>query len=52
MPIPKRWQDHIEAWQGSGLKQADYCRQHDINYKTLLPGYRITGKRANRISRY
>jgi hypothetical protein len=32
MPIPKHWQDHIEAWQGSGLKQADYCRQHHINY--------------------
>jgi len=36
MPIPKRWQDHIEAWQGSGLKQADYCRQHNINYKTFI----------------
>lgn len=36
MPIPKLWQDHIEAWQGSGLKQADYCRQHHINYKTFI----------------
>jgi hypothetical protein len=36
MPFPKRWQDHIEAWQGSGLKQADYCRQHNINYKTFI----------------
>lgn len=36
MPIPKRWQDHIEAWQGSGLKQVDYCRQHNINYKTFI----------------
>jgi hypothetical protein len=38
MPIPKRWRDHIEAWQDSGLKQADYCRQHNINYKTFIAG--------------
>jgi hypothetical protein len=45
MPIPKRWQDHIEAWQGSGLKQADYCRQHAISHKTFaarLSEYRRT----------
>lgn len=35
MSITQRWRDHIEAWQGSGLKQADYCRQHAISYKTF-----------------
>lgn len=35
MAITKHWRNHIEAWQGSGLKQADYCRQHAINYKTF-----------------
>jgi hypothetical protein len=35
MSITQRWRDHIEAWQGSGLKQADYCRRHAISYKTF-----------------
>jgi len=25
------WNDHIAAWQGSGLKKAAYCREHGIN---------------------
>tara|TARA_R110001592_G_scaffold260403_1_gene524906 strand:- start:592 stop:891 length:300 start_codon:yes stop_codon:yes gene_type:complete len=24
------WQDHVTAWQGSGLSQAAYCKQHEI----------------------
>lgn len=43
MSITKRWRDHIEAWQGSGLKRAAYCRQHAISHKTFaarLPEYR------------
>ncbi|MBB5188992.1 hypothetical protein HNQ57_003291 [Zhongshania antarctica] len=26
------WQDHIAAWQGSGLSQAAYCKQHEIKF--------------------
>ncbi|CAA0093648.1 IS66 family insertion sequence element accessory protein TnpA [Zhongshania aliphaticivorans] len=26
------WQDHITAWQGSGLSQAAYCKQHEIKF--------------------
>lgn len=26
------WQDHITAWQGSGLSQATYCKQHEIKF--------------------
>ena len=30
---PAQWQAHIEAWQASGLSQAAYCRNHDLNDK-------------------
>lgn len=46
MAITERWRNHIEAWQGSGLRQADYCRQHAINYRAFaarLSGYRGAG---------
>ena len=36
MSITKRWRDHIEAWQDSGLKQVDYCRQHAISSVSLV----------------
>jgi transposase-like protein len=26
---------HIEAWQNSGMSQAAYCREHDLNTKTF-----------------
>jgi len=26
---------HIEAWQTSGMSQAAYCREHDLNAKTF-----------------
>ena len=26
------WQDHITAWQGSGLSQSAYCKQHEIKF--------------------
>ena len=26
------WQDHITAWQCSGLSQAAYCKQHEIKF--------------------
>jgi hypothetical protein len=26
------WQDHITAWQGNGLSQAAYCKQHEIKF--------------------
>ncbi len=24
------WKDHIDSWKASGLKQSQYCRQHDL----------------------
>jgi hypothetical protein len=24
------WKAHIDAWKASGLKQSQYCRQHDL----------------------
>jgi hypothetical protein len=50
MAITEDWRTHIEAWQGSGLRQTDYCRQHQLNYNvfiTRLSEYRKTQGHAN-----
>lgn len=31
MALSKHWLKHIQNWQYSGLSQAAYCRQHDLN---------------------
>ncbi|MDD1650197.1 MAG: IS66 family insertion sequence element accessory protein TnpB [Methylococcaceae bacterium] len=33
-------QDHIQAWQTSGLTQAAYCRQHGLNPTTFSGWWR------------
>ncbi|MGZ8152419.1 MAG: IS66 family insertion sequence element accessory protein TnpA, partial [Methylovulum sp.] len=35
MSLSTGWIQHIEAWQRSGLKQAAYCRQQNLNYHTF-----------------
>ena len=35
MALSEQWKNHIEAWQSSGLSQAAYCRQHQLNYSTF-----------------
>jgi len=35
MALSARWKQHIEAWQASGLSQAEYCRQHGLNTNTF-----------------
>ena len=49
MNIHSQWQRHVNAWRESGLSQADYCRQQDLNPKTLsawtrraFPAYKDT----------
>jgi hypothetical protein len=45
MTVSEDWRTHIEAWQGSGLRQTEYCRQHHLNYNsfiTRLSEYRKT----------
>lgn len=45
MAVNEEWRIHIEAWQSSGLRQTDYCRQHQLNYNsfiTRLSEYRKT----------
>jgi len=45
MAMNEDWRTHIEAWQGSGLKQTEYCREHQLNYNsfiTRLSEYRKT----------
>ncbi|MGZ6554690.1 MAG: IS66 family insertion sequence element accessory protein TnpA [Bacteroidia bacterium] len=31
MAVTLKWHQYIEAWQSSGMTQADYCRQHQLN---------------------
>jgi hypothetical protein len=45
MAVNEEWRIHIEAWQSSGLRQTEYCRQHHLNYNsfiTRLSEYRKT----------
>jgi hypothetical protein len=35
MKINEHCRRHVKAWHQSGLSQADYCRQQDINPKTF-----------------
>jgi hypothetical protein len=39
------WGKHIEAWQGSGLSQAAYCRRHGLSaayFSQRLRAHRAT----------
>jgi hypothetical protein len=35
MAITSKWLEHIEAWQRSGLSQAEYCAERQINVRTF-----------------
>ena len=35
MAITSKWRHHIEAWESSGLSQADYCVEQQINVRTF-----------------
>lgn len=35
MAITSKWLQHIEAWQRSGLSQAEYCAEQQINVRTF-----------------
>ena len=35
MALSVDWDQHIQAWQCSGLSQAAYCRQQGLNYGTF-----------------
>ncbi len=35
MKINAQCRRHVKAWRESGLSQADYCRQQDLNPKTF-----------------
>jgi hypothetical protein len=35
MAITSKWRQHIEAWQSSGLSQAEYCAEQRINVRTF-----------------
>lgn len=35
MAVTAKWRQHIETWQRSGLSQAEYCVDHQINVRTF-----------------
>lgn len=35
MAVTSQWRQHIEAWQSSGLSQAEYYAQQQINVRTF-----------------
>lgn len=35
MAVTLKWRQHIEAWQCSGLSQAQYCAERQINVRTF-----------------
>lgn len=35
MAVTSKWHHYIEGWQNSGLTQAEYCKQQQINVKTF-----------------
>ncbi|WP_036281336.1 IS66 family insertion sequence element accessory protein TnpA [Methylomicrobium lacus] len=35
MAITEKWRQHIEAWQRSGLSQAAYCAERQLNVRTF-----------------
>jgi hypothetical protein len=35
MAITAKWRQHIEAWQRSGLSQAEYCAAQQLNVRTF-----------------
>ena len=50
MAVTSKWRQHIEAWQGSGLSQAEYCAKEKINVSTFtarLSDYRKSSKSAS-----
>jgi hypothetical protein len=37
---PDAWQNHITAWQQSGLSQKAYCQRHQLGLSTFHNKYR------------
>lgn len=35
MAVTSKWREHIEEWQRSGLSQAEYCAEQQINVRTF-----------------
>ena len=35
MAVTSKWRQHIEAWQRSGLSQAEYCAKQHVNVRTF-----------------
>jgi hypothetical protein len=47
MALTKRWKQHIELWQNSGLTQAGYCQREGLNRKTFSA--RLSEFRSSRL---
>jgi hypothetical protein len=40
------WQQHVSAWSTSGMTQAAYCRQHQLN-ATTFNGWVVMDRKAS-----
>ena len=50
MALSKHWINHIESWQHSGLSQAAYCRQHNLNANSFTGRLSEFRKKANPVT--
>ncbi len=50
MALSKHWLNHIEGWQRSGLSQAAYCRQHDLNANSFTGRLSEFRKKLNAVT--
>ena len=41
-----KWQDHLKAAEGSGLKLSAYAAQHEIDVRRLYEARRVGGRRS------
>jgi hypothetical protein len=41
-----KWQDHLKAAEGSGLKLSAYAAQHEIDVRRLYEARRVRGRRS------
>lgn len=40
------WQEHVSTWRSSGMTQAAYCRQHQLN-ATTFNGWVVMNRKAS-----
>lgn len=42
--VREKWQNHLEAWQQSGLQQIEYCRRNNLSYDNFRTWKKVISK--------